>query len=198
MICLLLFLVPVQAIGEEGSSSGIDSNISVQPDSESDSVDIDTGLPVGGDSQVVPYANIDPDYGVGTSYLDLFAGAVSKLSYGTHYVYYRENRYQYCLAYSSEMVLSGSVFTAPSATVVTYNTQSGSSYYEQPTWSSTTESNYRLDAGDYVVYSDLGMYPILYDTGVRDYAKTACVMLASFGIFALLLRLRRAICQRFL
>lgn len=145
---------------------------------------------------VEPYANIDPDYGVGTSYLDLFAGAVSKLPYGTHYVYYRESRYEYCLAYSEDLALDGRVFTAPSATVITYDTQS-SSYIGQATWTSSYEQSYYLDAGNYVVYSDLGMYPVLYDRGVVDYAKVTAVILCSFGLFYLLFRLRRAICQRF-
>ena len=149
------------------------------------------------DSEMIqPYANIDPDYGVGSSFLDLFAGAISKLPYGTHYVYYRENRYEYCLAYSADLALDGRVFTAPSATVITYDIRSSS--YGQPTWTSSYEQSYYLDAGNYVVYSDLGMYPILYDRGVVDYAKVTAVILCSFGLFYLFLRLRRAICQRFL
>lgn len=150
------------------------------------------------DSQLIqPFANIDPDYGIGTSYLDLFAGAVSKLPYGTHYVYYRESRYEYCLAYSEDLSLDGRVFTAPSATVITYDTQS-SSYLGQATWTSSFEQSYYLDAGNYVVYSDLGMYPVLYDRGVVDYAQVTAVILCSFGVFYLLFRLRRAICQRFI
>ena len=143
---------------------------------------------------VEPYADIDPDYGVGSSFLDLFAGAISKLPYGTHYVYYRESRYEYCLAYSADLALDGRVFTAPSATVITYDIRSSS--YGQPTWTSSFEQNYFLDAGNYVVYSDLGMYPILYDRGVVDYEKVTAVILCSFGLFYLLFRLRRAICQR--
>ena len=143
----------------------------------------------------VPYASITPSYGVGTSYNSLFSGVVSGLPYGVHYVYYRDGRYDWCLAYSSELVLSGSVFTAPSVTLVTYNTDAN--YQDQPTYAVSTESDFRLSAGDYLVYSDLGSYPDLYSREGDFYAQLISFILCSFGLFYLFLRLRNAVGRRF-
>lgn len=143
----------------------------------------------------VPYASITPSYGVGTSYNSLFSGVVSGLPYGVHYVYYRDGRYDWCLAYSSELVLSGSVFTAPSVTLVTYNTDTN--YRDQPTYAVSTESDFRLSAGDYLVYSDLGSYPDLYSRVGDFYAQLISFILCSFGLFYLFLRLRNAVGRRF-
>ena len=143
----------------------------------------------------VPYANITPSYGVGTSYNSLFSGVVSGLPYGVHYVYYRDGRYDWCLAYSGDLALSGSVFTAPSVTMVTYNTDTD--YQDQPSYSVSTESDFRLSAGDYLVYSDLGSYPDLYSREGDFYAQLISFILCSFGLFYLFLRLRNAVGRRF-
>lgn len=143
----------------------------------------------------VPYASITPSYGVGTSYNSLFSGVVSGLPYGVHYVYYRDGRYDWCLAYSGDLALSGSVFTAPSVTMVTYNTDTD--YQDQPSYSVSTESDFRLSAGDYLVYSDLGSYPDLYSREGDFYAQLISFILCSFGLFYLFLRLRNAVGRRF-
>lgn len=143
----------------------------------------------------VPYVNITPSYGVGTSYNSLFSGVVSDLPYGVHYVYYRDGRYDWCLAYSSDLVLSGSTFSAPSVTMVTYNTNSD--YQDQPTYSVSTESNFSLSAGNYLVYSDLGSYPDLYSRRGDYYAELISFVLCGYGLFYLMLRLRNAVGRRF-
>lgn len=145
---------------------------------------------------IVPYANISSSYGVGTSNISIFGPIASKLSYGVHYVYYREGQYNYCLAYSSDLVYEDGVFSSETATVVTYNTYSGSS--GQASFSVSTERNFTLSPGNYLVWSDLGDYPTLYERGGEDYAKTACIILASFGIYYLFERLWHSIRQRYL
>lgn len=142
---------------------------------------------------ILPLADIQDGYGVGTSNTAIFGGVVSKLPYGVHYVYYREGQYRYCLAYADSLELSGSEFTAPSATVVSYTT--GSSYQGQATWNVSTESNFTLDAENYLVWSDLGDYPELTERREGDYAQLACVMLASFGLYYLFRSLWRSICR---
>lgn len=139
----------------------------------------------------VPYVSILPSYGVGTSYNSLFSGVVSGLPYGVHYVYYRAGRYDWCLAYSSELELSGSTFTSPSVTLVTYDTESD--YQDQPTYVVSTESDFSLSAGNYLVYSDLGSYPDLYSREGDHYAQLISFILCSFGLFYLMVRLRRAV-----
>lgn len=139
-------------------------------------------------------AEIEDGFGVGTSNVTIFEGLASKLDYGTHYVYFREGQYQYKFVYSPDLQLSGTSFYAPSVTVITYTTSS--SYNSQATWSVSTESNFSLAAGNYLVWSDLGSYPQLYARGGVDYAKTACIILASFGVMWILHRIRSALFRR--
>lgn len=145
---------------------------------------------------VLSAANISPSYGVGTSNISIFGPIASKLDYGVHYVYWRESQYEYCFAYSDSLMLNGTRFSASSATVVSYNTSS--SYQTQASFTVSTDTNFSLDAGDYLVWSDLGNYPVLYERGVEDYGKTACIILASFGLYYLFGRLWHSIRQRYL
>lgn len=142
-------------------------------------------------------AQIDADYGVGTSNINLFGPIASKLPYGTHYVYWREGQYVYCLAHSDTMELNGSRFTADQATIVRYTTYSGYGG-AQANLTSSTERNFSLDAGNYLVWSDLGDYPTLYERGAVDYAQTACVILCSFALYYLFHHLWSDIRQRYL
>lgn len=144
---------------------------------------------------VVPYASISSSYGIGTSNISIFGPIASKLPYGVHYVYYREGQYDYCLAYSSDLVYENGRFTADSATVVTYSTYTSGG--GQAHFTVSEERNFSLSPGNYLVWSDLGDYPTLYERGGEDYAKTACVILASFGIYYLFERLWHSIRQRY-
>lgn len=145
---------------------------------------------------VLSAANISTSYGVGTSNISIFGPIASKLPYGVSYVYWRDSQYEYCLAYSDSLVLNGTRFSADTATVVRYNTNSG--YQTQATFTVSTDANFFLDARNYLVWSDLGDYPTLYERGTEDYAKTACVILASFGLYYLFERLWHSIRQRYL
>ncbi len=145
---------------------------------------------------VLSAANISTSYGVGTSNISIFGPIASKLPYGVSYVYWRDSQYEYCLAYSDSLVLNGTRFSADTATVVRYNTNSG--YQTQATFTVSTDANFFLDARNYLVWSDLGDYPTLYERGTEEYAKTACVILASFGLYYLFERLWHSIRQRYL
>lgn len=135
---------------------------------------------------IAPLASITSSYGVGTSNINIFGPIASKLPYGVSYVYWRDGQYTYRLAYSNGLELAGRRFTADEVTVITYQTNLGSN--TQPSFTTTTEQNFSLSAGNYLVWSDLGNYPTLYERGGEDYAKTACVILASFAVFYLLRR----------
>lgn len=147
-----------------------------------------------GDVGIAPLAAITSNYGVGTSNINIFGPVASKLPYGVHYVYWRDGQYTYRLAYGDDLVLSGSRFTAPEVTVVTYQTNTGTS--TQAYFTSVYESNFSLSAGSYLVWSDLGDYPTLYEREVRDYAETACIILCSFGVFYLMRRIWLGFCGR--
>lgn len=129
---------------------------------------------------IAPLASITSSYGVGTSNINIFGPIASKLPYGVSYVYWRDGQYTYRLAYSNGLELAGRRFTADEVTVITYQTNLGSN--TQPSFTTTTEQNFSLSAGNYLVWSDLGNYPTLYERGGEDYAKTACVTEGLFTI----------------
>jgi hypothetical protein len=186
-----------------GSALAVESDVAAETEPPMESPEPEVYIEVEGVmdgepvSVILSAANISPSYGVGTSNISIFGPIASKLPYGVHYVYWREGQYEYCLAYSADLVLTGSRFRAASATVVTYTTSTGS-YQSQATFTTASDTNFSLDAGNYLVWSDLGDYPTLYERGGEDYAKTACIILASFGLYYLFHHLWADIRQRYL
>ena len=72
-----------------------------------------------------------------------------------HYVLFRAGQYDYRLYYSKELENDGGgVFSASETEYIQYDSR----YY---TWNSGTESDFSLEAGSVIVYSDLGNYPML-------------------------------------
>lgn len=144
----------------------------------------------------VPYASVSPDYGVGSSNIAIFGPVASKLPYGTNYVYWRNGQYEYCLAYSPDLEFDGSRFTSPEVTILTYTTSTG--YNSQATFEVSQDTNFVLSPGSYLVWSDLGDYPTLYERGGEDYAKLACVILCSFALYYLWHHMWSDIRQRYI
>lgn len=134
--------------------------------------------------------SISPQYAVGTSQLTIFEGVLSKLPYGYHYVYWRDGQYNYRFAYSRDLSLSGTVFSASQVTIVTYYTYSSSG--TQATYTSVSETSFSLSAGSYMVWSDLGDYPTLQSyRGAVDYAHLSVVILATIILLYIFDNLRR-------
>lgn len=112
--------------------------------------------------EAAPLAAVNDGYGVGTSYVGIFSGIARKLPPNVNYVYWREGRYDYRFAYGRDIVLNGSVFASASpVVVVSYVTND--SYSEQPIFSVGSDNAFRLNASNYLVYSNLGDYPCLED-----------------------------------
>lgn len=130
--------------------------------------------------EVTAMGSVSTAYDVGTSYNVYFAGLVRKLPFGVNYVYWRESRYVYCLAYGRNLALIGTDFSADSCDIITYNRDPGPD--EIPTWVHSTERNFILSAGSALVWSNLGHYPAL-DDGGNIYAQATLVLLVIFGVF---------------
>lgn len=107
-------------------------------------------------TDILPLANYNTYYGsIGSTYLEYMRGYLPKLSSAEHYVGARVGQYDYIFAYGEDLKCSGSQFSG-SVTVVTWNT------YNNGTFSVSYDSNFRLSAGSYLVYTDLpGNYPTL-------------------------------------
>ena len=185
MVLAVLLVLTVPALAAEAGNVGEVQEVDVTEFTSGDLLDAIMQV-----SEIAPLADASSDYGLGTSYNELFAGVVGKLPIGTHYVYYRASDDVYELAYSDGMELSGDVFTAPSATVVTYNVSGG--YGRPATFTVGTESGFTCDTGGYLVYSDLGSFPDLINREEVDYAALCCIILCSFALFVLFDRIVRA------
>lgn len=140
-----------------------------------------------------PLASIGDSYGVGTSYVSIFSGIARKLPLNVNYVYWRAGRYDYRFAYGRDLVLNGTVFssTAP-VVVVSYFTND--SYSEQPIFNVGSDSNFRLNASNYLVYSNLGDYPCLEDGRDSNAQIVALSCVVGLGLF-LVLRIFDRICR---
>lgn len=112
--------------------------------------------------EAAPLAAVHDSYGVGTSYVGIFAGIARKLPPNVNYVYWREGRYDYRFAYGRDLVLNGTVFSS-SAPVAVVSYVTNDNYSEQPVFSVSSDGNFRLNASNYLVYSNLGDYPCLDD-----------------------------------
>ena len=131
------------------------------------------------------------DYNLGTTNQAIFQGLVSKVPFGQHYVYWRDGQYSYKFAYG-DLSLDGNVFTGTDAvTIISYDT-TGSSYSNYYTWSVTSDSAFSLDAGNRLVYSDLGNYPGMGEREVQNYVAVTAFTAFGAVLFALLDRLRVA------
>ncbi len=133
--------------------------------------------------QTSPLAVVNGDYGIGTSNTAIFSGVVSGLPLGVNYVYWRESRYEFCLAYGHNLALSGTTFSGSDVSVVTYNTyeRDGS----QPTFTSRVEPNFTLNANSWLVWSNLGNYPRL-ERRYERYEGITCLMLCIASVFSIL------------
>lgn len=130
-----------------------------------------------------PLAAINSDYGVGTSNTAIFSGVVSGLPLGVNYVYWRESRYEYCLAYGPDLALNGTTFGGSDVFVVTYDTYAPDG--QQATFTSRVEPNFTLNTHSWLVWSNLGNYPRL-ERRYERFEGLTCLMLCIASVFSIL------------
>lgn len=109
---------------------------------------------------VAAYAAAD-GYNLGTTYASIFAGVAQKIPFGQNYVYWRDDQYSYKLAYG-KLSQQGAIFTADEpVTILTYTTSSG--YNSVYSYTESVDNDFYLNAGNALVYSDLGSYPDIFN-----------------------------------
>lgn len=112
---------------------------------------------------------------ISTTVYQYFRDLAASLPLGSHYVFYRADRYRYDLAYSKSLTLSGSTWSSPEVQIVRYDT-----YNSDNTLTRYSESSFSVGAGSAMVYSDLGEYPRLFE-GVSHREITALLLLVAGG-----------------
>lgn len=167
--------VPVQVI-EDVSRETVDGG-------SEDNVLLDEGGSLELIPETTPLAAINSDYGVGTTNTAIFSGVVSGLPLGVNYVYWRDGRYDYCLAYGLDLALSGTTFGGSDVSVITYNTYAPDG--QQATFTSRVEPNFTLNTNTWLVWSNLGNYPRL-ERRYERYEGLTCLMLCIASVFSIL------------
>ena len=114
---------------------------------------------------------------ISSNVYDYFRDIAATLPWGSKYVFFRHGDYDYILAYSDDLELSGDVFTSSSVQVIKYSSYSRDSDYGI---TRSIDSNFRVKAGRANVYSNLGIYPRLFE-GVSTYAFQALLVVVVLG-----------------
>lgn len=128
------------------------------------------------------------DYGVGTSYVEIFAGSAVKLPWGVNYVYWRDSQYVYRMVYGYDLSYSGGTFRGSDLEYIEYDVRGSGWNDNVPQFTSGTDSSFSLSPGTALVWSNLGPYPTLTDGGGM-YAQLAAFCLVGYGVFYLLRRI---------
>lgn len=165
-----LYLKLLQDLSNVGLNLSTDDPDEILEDEESENVEsvvFPVNEPLSVDSltidanDVVLYSNYSTYYGaIGSTYIEYARGFLPKLKPKEHYVLARVGQYDYIFAYGEELNYDGSrYFSGNDIVVIRWNTYNNGSY------SFGNESSFSLNAGSYLVYSDLGSYyPSLADT----------------------------------
>ena len=186
LFCMVLFILhPVQAVAADytvfvpDSISDDMSAPAVYPDENIDEIELINDLATPSDALIATPSdlgimslaayNAPYDGSMSSSVVNYFDDIVPKLG-GVHYVLFRSGQYTYRLIYGKDMSLSGDYFTGTDCSYYAYDTR----YY---TWQQGYEGTFSLDAGTYLVYSDLGAYPALDSGSIAGWLVAFCAVL---------------------
>ena len=121
---------------------------------------------------------------ISSTYTTIMEDVLQNTKISDDYVYFRSGQYTYTLI-TGDLDYSGGVFTGSEVDRYTISTSTGS-YNQTYTFSHSTDSNFRLNAQSYLVYSNLGYYPTLIERGaVYEYAT---IVLLCIGGLCVLIR----------
>lgn len=99
-----------------------------------------------------PYASVTSN-----TYSDIASRMLWHLGFGDDYVFWRSGQYSYSFAYG-DLDLSGGRFTGSAVTLVTFTLDTG---YNGTYVMNRQTTNVDVNAGQYIVFSNLGGYPVL-------------------------------------
>lgn len=122
---------------------------------------------------------------ISTSVLTYFRDIVSGVGINDNYVFYRSGRYEYKLVVG-DLKCENNIFSGldPAAYMQVYTLNTDTSSYESYRYTISMETNFNLNAQNYLVYSDLGHYPKLEERGLY-YAFCTLFVVCIIGLCAL-------------
>ena len=130
-----------------------------------------------------------------STYTTYFRDIMAGIEPNQKYVAYRSGQYSYTLAVGNLSISGTTISSTDTVTLYVYETSS-SGYNSQYRYNVSTVTDFNLDVSNYIVYSNLGNYPILEERGVI-YEYTTLYIICIIGlclfvrsIFAFTYRLR--------
>lgn len=130
-------------------------------------------------------------YNLGTTHVSIFAGVAEKVPFNQHYVFWRDSQYSYKFAYGPISVDGAEFLSSGDVIVIDYSSNQ-SNYNSTYKYTTYVDRDFYLDAGDYLVYSDLGNYPDLYDRKGAKFNAFVTYAVAGIVIWSLFGNLRKA------
>lgn len=138
---------------------------------------------------------------ISTTYVTYFRDMLSKVSPSDDYVFYRSGQYEYSMVVGDLDYSNGRIsfnYIDEPCKVYKITQSTGSSYNQTYSFTVTNYSDFSLNVGNSLIYSNLGDFPDLIERG--DYLETALVLLVlvvvcmyiTSRIFGFCLRTRRS------
>lgn len=114
---------------------------------------------------------------ISSTYTTIFEDIVQGLSSSDDYVFWRSGQYEYTMI-TGNLELYGSTFSSPDL-VTEYSITTGTGYNSYYTYTVTEDiSAFTLNSENYLVYSNLGNYPILIERGaLYEYSTLATLII---------------------
>lgn len=130
-----------------------------------------------------------------TTYITYFKDIVAGIKPNDKYVAYRSGQYSYTLAVG-DLSISGTTISSVD-NVILYVYEYGSGYNTTYYYNVSTVTDFNLNVSNYIVYSNLGNYPLLEERGVLyEYATLFVICIIGIcmfirSIFSFTYRLRK-------
>lgn len=182
------FIAPSRVFGlpDSGDSEEVTGEETVQnpDDVVIDSGDSDQVVTPDPNSPVVTplVASLNSPYDgtISTTYVDIARDCLWNLGWFDNYVFWREGQYTYVFAYG-DIKLSGSTFRGDNATILRITAPTN---YSGAIQVSTSEDSFSVNAGNRLVYSNLGEYPQL-DSRKFLYDEVMYLAMVAIGLHVL-------------
>lgn len=117
-----------------------------------------------------------------STYITYFRDIVSGIAPNKKYVAYRSGQYSYTLAVGDLSISGTNVSSTDTVTLYVYETSSG--YNSSYTYNVSTVTDFSLNVGNYIVYSNLGNFPQLEERGVTyEYATLYIICIVGLCMF---------------
>lgn len=114
---------------------------------------------------------------ISSTYLEYFRDILAGVSINDHYVAFRSGQYEYTMIVG-DLKYNGNTFNLDGAGVsYVFTNSTGTGYNATYSFKTNDITNFSLNIGDEVVYSDLGRFPHLEERGAR-YETITTVLLS--------------------